>query len=216
MIWNLLLAHLLADFPLQTRTLFELKKRSIWGVMLHSAICVLLVIILVPHLLLKPQSLLLFFVSHTIFDWLKVKITDKYPSLDNIIFFILDQVFHLVIILIVAKLWLSENIYSLSQVKYVSLYCIVGPASMIFLFYFKRLFYRYERSAVVSKRSWYCAFERMVLLTFILLPAPFYFAIPFILMARGWLFKEEADTALDLVASTTITVFCGLVLKIFL
>ncbi|MEW6102283.1 MAG: DUF3307 domain-containing protein [bacterium] len=216
MIWNLLLAHLLADFPLQTRTLFELKKRSVWGVMLHSLVCVLLVIILVPHLLLKPVSLLLFFVSHTLFDWLKIKMTDKWPSLDNIIFFILDQIFHLVIILIVAKLWLCENIYSLSQVKYVSLYCIVGPASMILLFYFKRLFYRYETSVVVSKRSWYGAFERMVLFTLVLLPSPFYFAIPFVLMLRGWLFEEERDTALDLVVSTVIAGFCGLALKIFL
>ncbi|MEW6680413.1 MAG: DUF3307 domain-containing protein, partial [bacterium] len=163
-----------------------------------------------------PVSLLLFFVSHTLFDWLKIKMTNKWPRLNNIIFFILDQIFHLVIILIVANLWPCENIYSLSQVKYVSFYCIVGPASMILLFYFKRLFYRYETSVVVSKMSWYGAFERMVLLTFILLPVPFYFAIPFILMTRGWLFKEEADTALDLVASTTIAVFCGLVLKIFL
>lgn len=214
MVWNLILAHLLADFPLQTRTLFELKKRNIWGVMLHSGVCVLLIIILVPNLFLVPSSLLLFFTSHTLFDWLKVKITDKYPSLDNIIFFLLDQVFHIVIILIVSKFWPQESIYSLLQVKYVSFYCIVGPASMIFLFYFKKLFYRYEASAVVSKRSWYGALERMALFTLIVLPMPFYFLIPFVLMGRGWFFEEETDTALDLVVSAIIAILFGIVFRL--
>jgi len=216
MIWNLLLAHLLADFPLQTQSLFELKKRNIKGVMLHSGVCVLLIIILVPHLLKFPQSLLLLFVSHTIFDWLKIKITDKYPAWDNIIFFLLDQALHILIIFIVYKLWPVESIYLESQVKYVSFYCITGPASMIFLFYFKRLFYRQETSAVVSKRSWYSALERMVVLTLIILPPPFFFLIPFVLILRGFLFEEEVDTALDLVASSIIAVFFGIVFKIFL
>lgn len=214
MIWNLILAHLLADFPLQTMSLFELKKRSIKGVILHSGICVLLVIILVPSLLLVPQSLLLFFVSHTLFDWLKIKITNKYPSLDNIIFFLIDQVFHIVIILIVANLWPRESIYSILQVKYLSFYCTIGPASMIFLFYFKKVFYRYEILEVVSKRSWYGAGERMLLFTLVILPSPFYFLIPFVLMGRGWFFEEKRDTALDLVVSAIIAVVFSIVFKL--
>lgn len=216
MVWNLILAHLLADFPLQTQTFFELKKRSIWGVMLHSGMCVLLVIILVPSLFLAPLALLLFFASHTLFDWLKIKITNKFPSKDNILFFLLDQVFHIFIILIVAKAWPQESIYSDLQVKYVSFYCIVGPASMIFLFYFKKLFYRYEVSAVVSKRSWYGALERMVLFTLIVLPPPFYFLIPFALMGRGWFFEQERDTSIDLVVSAIIAVFFGIVFLLWI
>lgn len=216
MIWNLILAHLLADFPLQTQTLFELKKGSILGIIFHSGVCVLLVIVLAPHLLLVPQSLLLFFISHTFFDWLKIKITDKYPSLDNIVFFLLDQVFHLVIILIVANLWPVESIYSPFLVKCFSFYCIVGPASMVFMFYVKKLFYRYQLSEVISKRSWYGALERSTIFTLIILPAPFYFLIPFALMGRGWLFEEKMDTALDLVISTIIAMFSGIVFKLFL
>lgn len=216
MVWNLILAHLLADFPLQTKILFELKKRSIGGLILHSGVWVLLVIILVPHLLLLPKSLALFFVSHTFFDFVKLKITEKYPRLDNIVFFLIDQMFHIVVILIASNIWPQESIYSIFKVKCLLFYCLVGPASMTFLFYFKKLFYRYEIREVVSKKSWYGALERSVIFTLIILPFSFYFLIPFVLIGRGFFFKEEWDTALDLIISTMIATFCGIVFKLFL
>jgi hypothetical protein len=214
-IWQLLLAHLLADFPLQFESLFELKKRSMIGVLLHSTICTLLAVLLAPHLITIVSCWLLFFISHALFDWLKVYITNKKASLDNLWFFLLDQALHILIILTACKLWPNSETPASPVIPYICIYTIVGPASMVFLFYFKRLFYD-ELSDINSIRSWYGCLERMAVLTLILLPSPFYFTIPLLFMVRGIIFTEEKDTSLDLVVSSFIAVFCGLIIIIFI
>ncbi len=216
MIWSLLLAHLLADFPLQTESIFELKKRNIWGIMLHSGIVTILSVLFVPHLLVIISAWALLFCSHTFMDWIKVRLTEINPKFDNILFFIIDQLFHISIIFLVAILFPGPSVLKENIVIYLCSYITIGPFSMIFLFYFKRLFYGEETSLPISPRNWFGTLERMIIFTLVIAPSPFYFLIPFVLMIRGLVFKEEQDTALDLAASCTIAVFLGLLIRILM
>ncbi|MBU1262368.1 DUF3307 domain-containing protein [bacterium] len=216
MIWQLLLAHLLADFPLQFETVFELKKRGRAGIMLHSGIWTVLAIIFAPHLAFNLLAWGFFFLSHTIIDWAKIKGTEKIPALDNLWMFLLDQLLHIFVIYLACGFWPDSNRPISFVIPYLCFYIIAGPAGIILNFYIKKLFIGSETSAIVSKEAYYLAGERMVVFTLILLPSPFYFTIPLILMGRGLIFAERKDTALDIVLSTFLSVFCGLTLILFI
>lgn len=216
MIWQLLLAHLLADFPLQFETVFELKKRGMAGIMLHSGIWTVVAIILTPHLALNLLAWLFFFISHTIIDWAKIKGTERIPKLDNLWMFLLDQLLHIAVIYLAVGFWPDSNKPISFIIPILSFYIIAGPAGIILNFYIKKLFFGSQTSAIVSKEAYYLAGERMVVFTLIVLPSPFYFCLPIILMGRGLIFAERKDTALDIVVSTALSVFCGLTLILFI
>ncbi|MFH1282624.1 MAG: DUF3307 domain-containing protein [bacterium] len=107
--WQLMLAHFLADFSLQSAALVYLKKENLWGILLHTSIftftsCAISWKILgiewvvcgVPiygWIFVGILSIFHFFV-----DWLKVVITNKHPKLDNLLLFVVDQFLHVVLI----------------------------------------------------------------------------------------------------------------------
>lgn len=97
----LLLAHLLADFPLQTNRIFRLKIKGNLGLVLH----VMIHIIMAALLLRQPDQYLdLLFVlglAHFMTDWIKIRFSGnpQWPG------FVLDQLAHLAAIVLIAWLW---------------------------------------------------------------------------------------------------------------
>jgi len=95
--WLLLLAHLIADFSLQTKAIFLLKKGSSAGVFIHVAIyAVVNIIVLFPMLgSFNTWSGILFLaISHGIIDSVKLRLA-KNANRDNLIYFLLDQLLHI-------------------------------------------------------------------------------------------------------------------------
>ncbi len=89
----LLLAHFLADFPLQTNAIYQWKVRSFWGVLIHSFLHLLCMVALFLRNL--PQvwiPLGILFLLHTLQDHLKVRIGAEKVNTPRP--FILDQVLH--------------------------------------------------------------------------------------------------------------------------
>ncbi|MCI0398497.1 MAG: DUF3307 domain-containing protein, partial [Chloroflexi bacterium] len=68
---TLLLAHLIADFPLQTNRIYALKIRSNAGIALHVGIHLAVTILLLKNALADWLLLLILAVSHFTLDWLK-------------------------------------------------------------------------------------------------------------------------------------------------
>lgn len=97
----LLLAHLLADFPLQTNRIFRLKIAGNLGLGLH----VLIHIIVAAVLLRQPGRYLnLLFVlglAHYVTDWIKV----RFPGDPQWPGFLLDQLAHLAAITLLSLWW---------------------------------------------------------------------------------------------------------------
>jgi hypothetical protein len=105
---RLLLAHLIADFPLQTDWVYKQKVRGIGGVVLHCGIVSLLnVLLLAPYLAMTTawEAIVFIFIVHVGLDQSKIKITQRRRSWDNIGYFFLDQGFHYLSILMAVVLF---------------------------------------------------------------------------------------------------------------
>ncbi len=99
MFWllRLWLAHLLADFPLQTNLVFKLKKKSLLGVVLHASIFLIFALFLsLPYLKYVSSIFYILFVwiFHIYIDWARVKVSNVSREQDNVWYFLLDQLIH--------------------------------------------------------------------------------------------------------------------------
>jgi hypothetical protein len=95
--WLLLLAHFIADFPLQSDKIFALKSKYKWGVLPHIFISFIAnLVVAFPYLGFKNfWYAVLFLVSiHFLLDWLKIVLTKRFLS-DSMFIFLLDQMFHI-------------------------------------------------------------------------------------------------------------------------
>jgi len=98
--FTLLLGHLIADFPLQTNSVFQLKCRSSRGLTVHVGIHVLVTAILLMEPM-KDWAVLLFLGgTHFLIDWSKLRVGATYASPG----FVLDQLAHVSVLLLIAFL----------------------------------------------------------------------------------------------------------------
>lgn len=94
---RLILAHLVSDFVFQTEEIFEVRKKGIYGNLLHSLIVFLtLLFFSFPYLKFIEAWIVIFVASllHFFQDEWKLKITKKYPSW-SFFAFIIDQFLHI-------------------------------------------------------------------------------------------------------------------------
>ena len=102
MFWQLLLAHFLADFPLQPRWLVDAKQR-LGGLLLHTAIHLLTSLLLVGDLrwkLLLPVLALA--LAHFIIDLSKYRLAVIRPGWVRLPYFV-DQAVHVLTLLGAAR-----------------------------------------------------------------------------------------------------------------
>ena len=98
--YRLLLAHIIADFPMQTNQIFKVKMNTKWGVLLHSSIVLIFSILFAFSYLEDPKViiiLLVIFLSHTVIDKLKMEYSKKTKN-QSIRILLLDQALHIAII----------------------------------------------------------------------------------------------------------------------
>ena len=98
--YRLLLAHIIADFFLQTDQIFKIKMNTKWGVIPHTIIVLIFSIFFAFPYLKSPKViviLLIIFISHTIIDKLKMEYS-KRTNNQSLKIFLIDQVLHISII----------------------------------------------------------------------------------------------------------------------
>ena len=98
--YRLLLAHIIADFPLQTNQIFKVKTNTEWGVLIHTLIVLIFSILFTFPYLENPKViiiLLIIFLSHTVIDKLKLEHSKKTKN-QSIRILLLDQALHTTII----------------------------------------------------------------------------------------------------------------------
>lgn len=97
----LLLGHLIADFPLQTTTIYALKVKSWNGVLVHALIHVMVTALLVQPFSAAVPLLLMLGILHFFTDYFKVHFpTDRqWPG------FLIDQGIHLTVLMVLAYQW---------------------------------------------------------------------------------------------------------------
>ena len=102
LLYRLLLAHIIADFPLQTKQIFNVKMNTKWGLMLHTLTVLIFSIIFTFPYLENPRVIaiiLIVFVTHTIIDKLKLEYSKKTNN-QSLGMFLFDQVLHIAVIII--------------------------------------------------------------------------------------------------------------------
>src|SRR4030066_178869 len=122
--YRLLLAHIIADFPLQTKQIFKVKMNTEWGVLIHTLIVLIFSILFAFPYLEAPKFIVILwaiFLTHTNIDKLKMEYSKKKANPDIKIFF-LDQFLHISIIAA-----LSFN--------FDKIYLLISPFNNVFLNY---------------------------------------------------------------------------------
>ena len=106
MFWNLFLAHLLGDYPLQPMWLVRSKSQT-WGLVLHGSIHLLTLLLLVGPFrsVIWPQILALA-IFHFFVDVVKYRLTDSHPEWVVSSYFV-DQAIHLTSIIVVTA-WINS------------------------------------------------------------------------------------------------------------
>lgn len=105
MFWNLFLAHLLGDFPLQPMWLVR-SKSQMWGLVLHGSIHLLTLLLLVGTFRSEiwPQILALA-IFHFFVDVVKYRLTESRPEWMVSSYFV-DQAVHILSLIVVAA-WID-------------------------------------------------------------------------------------------------------------
>ncbi len=130
---TLLLAHLFADFPLQTNGLAKLKKERLAGVFIHVLIYVAITAMVLREPLHYWHLIVGLGTVHFIIDALKAQST---PRLETF-YFVLDQSLHLLSIAIATyvalRWWANPPQSSLSaDIVFLALGCALILAGMVF------------------------------------------------------------------------------------
>ncbi|MCK4648379.1 DUF3307 domain-containing protein [bacterium] len=237
--YRLLLAHLLADFPLQFTQLFKLKVSSRWGTAFHGGIFTLLALILAyPYLTLNSiwVFILLLGISHIFIDETKLSLTRKF-KIDNLWLFLLDQGLHIGFIGLLAatslgRLVLNWPLYNfpsfLTQayndpqskvIIYIIAYLIATFGGTFLIYYLKKTFFIKQLGEVVISQpeKYFGILERFLIVNLVIFPGHFYFLIPIVLITRGIACAKQKHlgTWIDFLTSIVLAIIIGLILRIW-
>ncbi len=129
MFWNLFLAHLLGDYPLQPMWLVR-SKSQMWGLVLHASIHFLTLLLLVGSYRSEIWlQILILTIFHFLVDVVKYRSTDGRPEWTVSSYFI-DQGVHLLSIVIAAA-WIDSIVpdpsaaFNTALLIYISGYILV-------------------------------------------------------------------------------------------
>ena len=105
------MAHLIADFPLQTDKIFVMKLKYPWGVAVHASVAGALGFLLAGRYLRYPEvliGLLVLWMAHILIDKGKLMLNRRLEK-ERIDLFLADQAFH------IGLIWLFVHIVDLRQ-----------------------------------------------------------------------------------------------------
>lgn len=141
----LITSHFLADFPLQPGWLVALKKKKLIGILIHTIVHLVVMVLLgfpLWHLSGFWWAVTVIFATHNIIDFTKIRLEKAYPKY-RFPLYIADQTSHLLIILAVYITWLK----SASPIAYESLsYYYTDPSVISFVLTLVLVTYFYDIS----------------------------------------------------------------------
>lgn len=151
---TLLIAHLFADFPLQTNLLAKLKEKHWQGVFLHVLVHMIVTLLLISNRQHYWPLILGLGTAHFVIDALKL----VYPGKKGVLYFLVDQLLHVMTIVVAAyvaqQVWHSLPVSILpDQWLFFILIAALIPALMV-LFWVWTNTLNQEYVAQVSVLQW--------------------------------------------------------------
>lgn len=223
--WRLLLAHFIADFPIQTDKIYLLKTKYPWGSFFHSGIFIIVSILLLWPLWGQPDFwffLLFLFLSHGFQDWLKI-IYNRQASHDTVWLFLFDQILHIVFISTVLLLPLSIINYSSGwsgwfywygqdkMIIYLVFLISIGFGGAILVPYVEKMVKHLPQVEIPPKYKYQGVLERMLIVVLISIPGYWYIFTPGVFLVRY--FSRENYSTVSVVVSVLGAVAGGILLR---
>tara|TARA_R100000935_G_C2834437_1_gene167184 strand:+ start:447 stop:1169 length:723 start_codon:yes stop_codon:yes gene_type:complete len=233
---QLLLAHLLTDFVLQPNSWIKHKRKykvRSYFLIVHALLAGVLSIIFIQRLEWWYVGLIIS-ITHFLIDWWKLT-----KKKDNLKYFILDQIFHLIIIVLVwiylingfsnVQPVLKEIFNSVTILAIVAAYLfVIFPAGFLIGKATKKwqneIIETQNKNSLDDAGRYIGIFERILVLTFILTNN--FSAIGFLIAAKSILrFSDKSETGarkqteyvlIGTLISFTITILLGLLVRHFL
>ncbi|MBI4655356.1 MAG: DUF3307 domain-containing protein [Elusimicrobia bacterium] len=223
--WRFLLSHLLADFTLQFDVVNRLKRKSVYGMLLHCFTHLVVSVGLLYKYLgdvwmdfgfIKVNgwlAVILMLVFHFAVDEIRVYSMNKLGYKDGTISFLLDQVAHVSVLFVISPVYPLDASFFLPEkwVGLVSIFVIITHATTV-LIYFIEKDLKQTRFPDFDEK-YFLIFERVVLWAFFFVPGNWW--IPFML---AWIFqifyvkrKRIIDLSMTNISlSVIITLLCGI------
>lgn len=147
---TLVIAHILADFPLQVGSIYELKVRSNWGLALHVGIHLMVMMMLIESPLQWWLALVLLGGIHFFIDWAKL----RFPIKPQVLGFVVDQFWHALSLVPLTLLFPSMQPAIPEQYLYLDLgLALISPLLLTFWTYtwdLKNQFHDARTSSIVE------------------------------------------------------------------
>jgi hypothetical protein len=237
--YRLLLAHLLAEFPLQFDLIYRLKITRLTGIWLHSFIFFIIgIFLLIPWWTVYRFWLFMIFLllTHYAIDRLKIVLYRRY-QVDNLGVFLLDQIAHIGCMSIVFFIGLDEKlryhlpirnnvvtvIYQDNQIILIFIgYLFATFGSSFLVYYLEKLLFasRSEKGFLTTTEKYYTIFGGILITTFAWIKGYYYLFIPLVPISQWYLFslrkdaQQKAPTIFALITNATVAIIAGLILRI--
>ncbi len=226
--WRLLLAHFIADFPVQTNNIYVLKTKYPWGSFLHSGIFVIIGALLLWPFWGRPDLwffLLFLFMSHGFQDLLKI-IYNRKNSRDTVWLFLLDQVLHIAFISMVFLLPISLVKYTVNQtawlywysqdrlIIYLTFLVGIGFGGSILIPYVEKMVKHLPQVEIPPQFKYYGILERILIIALVSTPGYWYIFTPLVFLVRY--FSRETYSKVSVLVSVLAAVAGGITLRAIL
>lgn len=220
---RLILAHFVGDTILQPDEVYEIKKNSLWGVVLHALIIFsLLAGASHPYLKYPEMWLLLIFAGaeHLIQD--EYKMRHEFPKKNNFFIFITDQLLHLVF-LTPALIFMFSNqpakgygvlieLYNNTTLVIFSIGLVVSVFLGAYIWEAYKISYFRNPSLFDPNRIKYGMFERCVIVVSVAFSAWWFLMIPVVFRAAD----KQKRLTWSMIFNMVLGGVTGLLLRDFL
>lgn len=228
--WLLILAHLIADFPLQSDKVYAIRLNCKWGFLLHIGIYFITNLI-VSFPLLKFSAfwfaVLFLTATHLVEDWLKVALTKKTVQ-DSIFIFLIDQLIHLFLIWLasfvlfkipepeISNQFMANNFYNQKSLLILIALVFSVFSGGILIYYIRKCIHQIKTNDFTSsvqfpkiKKRRMGYFERFVATCAIILGGWFLILVPSAFIPRLIMYRKN-----DLQEFLMVNLFSGLTISI--
>jgi len=194
--WRLLLSHLLADFTLQFDIISVMKRRNLWGMLIHClthfVVSVAMTWEYLPDTWLRIGplavngwgALVIMLVVHFAVDELRIYSMKTLRYKDNTVSFVADQLLHLYVLFMITPVIIPEPGLLLGE-KWAAIGCmlvLVTHFTTVLIYFFEKDLS--GKSFPQFDEKYFLIFERLVLWAFFF--AAGYWWVPF---AFAWIFQ---------------------------
>ncbi len=214
----LLLGHLIGDFILQTNNIYYLKNKFFWGQILHaflvSFVSVIILLFSFHNPLFSIIIFLILFITHFIIDYIKLEIHKTNPLL-----FLLDQFFHIIVIVFVAMIFFNKmtiSSFAENHIYWGFLFSILILITL-FMHFFNLSMYSFFKAKIDLPSVYHnlVFVERIVVFIFAYMHGFYFMAIPFIILPRVFYSIKKGNEILlyDILLSMLFSAFCGIIFR---